>query len=106
MIKTSSTVCTTTPLPEIKLGLISSSAAACGTLPTNPSERDQREHIFMTIGLAGRLGIFGIGPTPQVRVVVESPLLSGSIKSTDNYSVAAFAPQPRSLRLAGLGVER
>lgn len=85
--------CVTTLREPPRLDLISNSSAACGTPPTNPSATDQREHLFMTQTLALELGldlaaVQLVGPSPQVRMVVDEPLLTNGDTSTAAYTVA------------------
>lgn len=80
-------------LPPVRLDLIGNSTAACGPPPANPNATDRREHLFMSQTLATQLGIDAAavqltGPSPQVRVIVDSPLLTSGDTSTAAYTVA------------------
>jgi phage replication-related protein YjqB (UPF0714/DUF867 family) len=94
IVKVSQRICATTPLPKVELGLISSSInSVCGTVPSNPSATDRKEHVFITQALAAELGIDpahvqASAPSPQVRVVIESPLHSAGYKRTAVFTVA------------------
>lgn len=92
-IKTSSTVCETT-LPKTRLGLVSESVGC--TLPTTtPNEDDQREHVYITQGMATALGINSShvtinGPSPQIRLTIDAPLMTNNAKSSVNYTVVGI----------------
>jgi phage replication-related protein YjqB (UPF0714/DUF867 family) len=93
IIKISERICATTPLPKVELGLISSSASVCGTLPSDLSDTDEKEHVFITEALAVELGIDpahvqASDPSPQVRVVIDSPVHSAGYRRTANFTVA------------------
>src|SRR5687768_5760527 len=46
IVKVSQRICATTPLPKVEIGLISSSInSVCGTVPSNPSATDRKEHV-------------------------------------------------------------
>lgn len=92
IVKVSERICATTPLPKVELGLISNSAWACGTA-TAPGPTEQREHVFITEALAIELGIdpnhvSASAPSPQVRVVIDSPLHSAGYRRTGTFTVA------------------
>ncbi|HEX5720097.1 MAG TPA: hypothetical protein VF179_28330 [Thermoanaerobaculia bacterium] len=91
--RTSGMICALTPAPKIELGLISDSAASCGTLPSNPSPSDLLEHVFISQSLAVKLGIDvaavqGQGPSPQVRIVIDYPGLSDFTRNNATFTVA------------------
>jgi phage replication-related protein YjqB (UPF0714/DUF867 family) len=82
----------TLPDPTLRLDEISNSTSACGPPPSNPSETDQREHLFLSQALATGLGIDPAdvqlnGPSPQVRIVIDDPPVNGNT-STAAYTVA------------------
>ena len=98
VLKVSTRVCATTPLPKVKLGTIISSTSAnltsCSSIPANRTESDLREHVFITDALATELGLTvpASGPKPQIRLTVDSPLMANTLRSSVNYTVARICP--------------
>jgi phage replication-related protein YjqB (UPF0714/DUF867 family) len=92
--RTSAIACDFAPLPTVKVSRIfQTQAQGCGTIPTNPGEDAVREHAWITDALADEMGIDrsqvgSNGPSPQIRLTVDAPLMANGLKSTVNYTVA------------------
>ncbi len=95
IVKTSATVCITTPQPKVKLG-VGTFSLGCGTRPRDPEDAiSAREHAYISWALAWELGIDEShvqpgGPGPQIRITVDSPLMANGAKSSVNYTVAGI----------------
>lgn len=92
IIRISNRICATTPPQSLKLGLITPQLTDCGALPS-PSATDRLEHVYVSEALADLLRIDKDAvreqdPSPQVRIVIDSPLLPDGRRSTATYTVA------------------